>query len=445
MNKNFELYNKTPSNFCVLPFIHKAIDSNGDFKPCCVANPHLTETGNVANINDIPFDDFLKSSVIQNFKQSFKNNERNSLCDVCWKVDDVNGESHRKRAIHFLVSQPNTQDSEVISLQNTFMDFFQDKISWNIVQDKLDKLEFPYDLEIEPGTTCNFKCHFCGPYASSSWQQDHMLLYNSSKKEVEGFTKLGHWALDSEMWNSQAMYNGKKFHFMGGEPMLINSHFDFLEKISKRKQAKDVIVAYNTNGSKLPPNFDLYKKFNTTLVAFSIDAIEEKFEYQRYPGKWKEVENNIKTWITSMPTKLAVKIDPGWSVLNLLYMAELFIWADDIKKQFKLTDSQFDFDGHYYFGPFYCPTTLRPEQKELFKLKMETDIKLLLSSDLDSQMLTRADITYKNMIKHMFSRDAWTQEIENSRTFRIKGLDKLRNQSLKNSQPELNTILKIYE
>jgi sulfatase maturation enzyme AslB (radical SAM superfamily) len=446
MNKDFGKYDKVPSNFCLLPFLHKAIDSNGDYKPCCVADPHKTKDGQVANINFIHLDEFVKSKEIADFKQQFKDNQRSELCANCWTVDDQGGESHRKRIMTFFMNK--SWESGESQLYKKLEAFFNDNKEWTEVAVELDKVESPWDLEIEPGTTCNFKCHFCGPYASSSWQSDQKELYGTSTEEVSKFTKMGHWALDSELWNSEVMFAGKKFHFMGGEPMLIDAHFKFLKRLSERIDAKQVIISYNTNASKLPPQYALdqvYNKFKTNRVAFSIDAIGDRFHYQRYPGDWTVAENNMKTWISAIPDSIQAKIDPGWSILNLLYMGELFLWADTFKVNNNLTDNQFDFDGHYYFGPYYCPQTLTVEQKELFKKKMTADIEMLRSCIQDKRMMDRAEITYKNMLDHMLAADKWTQEIEDRRNHRIRGLDKIRNQSIKDYEPELNEILKIYD
>jgi hypothetical protein len=59
--------------------------------------------------------------------------------------------------------------------------------------------------------------------------------------------------------------------------------------------------------------------------------------------------------------------------------------------------------------------------------------------------MQRAEITYKNMTAHMLALDTWTEETEQLRGHRILGLDRIRSQSLAIVEPELNTILKLYE
>jgi len=443
MNKDFDKYNKVPSNFCLMPYLHKAIDGNGDFKPCCVADTHVMESGQDANINYIDFDTFIASKENKEFRQQFKNNERSELCHRCWTVDDHKGESHRKRVMTFFMNK--SWEGGETTLYKLLADFFADKITWDEVQAELDKVEAPWDLEIEPGTTCNFKCHFCGPHASSSWISDQRELYGTV--DANKATKMGHWALDSELWNSEVMYNGKKFHLMGGEPMLINAHFKFLEKLATRPDADKIRMSYNTNASTLPPEnvlAETYDKFHSTRVAFSIDGIKDKFHYQRYPGVWQEAEDNMSKWVTTVKN-IEAKIDPGWSILNLLDIAELFFWADEFKRKYNLSDKQFDFDGHYYFGPYYCPQSLKPEQKEQFKAKMLADIELLRQGNLTPRMMERAETTVENMLNHMMAKDTWDQETEDRRNYRILGLDRIRKQRLPDFLPELNKILKLYD
>jgi hypothetical protein len=126
-------------------------------------------------------------------------------------------------------------------------------------------------------------------------------------------------------------------------------------------------------------------------------------------------------------------------------MGELFLWADAFKKKHDLSDKQFDFDGHYYFGPHYCPQSLTTEQKQKFLDKMTADIIMLRSAGLGKRMMQRAEVTYKNMTAHMMAVDSWSEETEQLRRHRILGLDRIRNQSLAIVEPELNTILKLYE
>jgi hypothetical protein len=179
-------------------------------------------------------------------------------------------------------------------------------------------------------------------------------------------------------------------------------------------------------------------------VAFSIDAIEDRFHYQRYPGIWSQAESNMSTWVEAIRDNIEAKVDPGWSILNLLYMGELFLWADAFKKKHNLSDKQFDFDGHYYFGPYYCPQSLKPEQKQKFLDKMTADIIMLRSAGLGNRMMHRAEITYKNMTAHMMAVDSWNQETEDMRNFRFRGLDRIRKQSLADYLPEVNNILELY-
>ena len=45
--------------------------------------------------------------------------------------------------------------------------------------------------------------------------------------------------------------NIEKLEFFGGEPLLIDRHYDILEKCVELDIAKDIRIAYNTNASHI--------------------------------------------------------------------------------------------------------------------------------------------------------------------------------------------------
>ena len=59
--------------------------------------------------------------------------------------------------------------------------------------------------------------------------------------------------------------------------------------------AENIEIHYNTNGTHFPEEFiETWKKFRKVEIAFSIDNLGERFEYERSGAKWEEVEANIQ-------------------------------------------------------------------------------------------------------------------------------------------------------
>ena len=64
-----------------------------------------------------------------------------------------------------------------------------------------------------------------------------------------------------------------------------------------------------------------------TRCAFSIDDVEEQFEYQRYPATWSEVNANIDKWdkIKSQVKTIETQICCTINVLNVFNFVKIFI------------------------------------------------------------------------------------------------------------------------
>ena len=75
---------------------------------------------------------------------------------------------------------------------------------------------------------------------------------------------------------------------------------------------------------------------------------------------------------------------------------------------------------------------------------MEQDLELLRSSNIGKRLMDRAEITVENMINHMMAKDTWSQETEDVRNYRIRGLDRIRKQKLSDYLPGVNEVLKLY-
>ena len=103
--------------------------------------------------------------------------------------------------------------------------------------------------------------------------------------------------------NRQVVVQFKRIDFYGGEPWLIQEHWDTLSKMVELGYSKDCILHYTTNGTVFKSKqVDLLKQTKTVSIQLSIDGIGNRFEYQRYPGKWSVIENNIKRFCSCVNT-----------------------------------------------------------------------------------------------------------------------------------------------
>jgi sulfatase maturation enzyme AslB (radical SAM superfamily) len=84
----------------------------------------------------------------------------------------------------------------------------------------------------------------------------------------------------------------------GGEPLINNDFLDYCKYLTEQGYSKNIRLSFHTNLTVMPGKFiDTWKNFKWVNAKLSIDAIENDYEYIRYPGKWNIVAENIKELI----------------------------------------------------------------------------------------------------------------------------------------------------
>ena len=90
--------------------------------------------------------------------------------------------------------------------------------------------------------------------------------------------------------------------------------------------AKDIELRFNTNGQNEDNELkELYKSFKHVLVHLSMDGIEQRYEYIRYPGTWDKQLNVLNYW-DNMPDNVTVDIDCTVQALNVLHLPKFIKW-----------------------------------------------------------------------------------------------------------------------
>ena len=144
----------------------------------------------------------------------------------------------------------------------------------------------------------------------------------------------GSWARDNqEFWNSIDKITDqiRYLEFTGGEPFMIKEHFQFLEAIVDRGIAGQVEIHYNTNGTQFPEHAEnIWQHFKCVEIAFSIDDLGPRFEYQRTNAVWSEVEFNIARYCAMRDRNPNIKLQVCITVnaFNVMSLESVANWAD---------------------------------------------------------------------------------------------------------------------
>jgi len=191
-------------------------------------------------------------------------------------------------------------------------------------------------LDLKLGNICNLKCRICGSWSSSTFATEE--LANLSKDEDRKtnhhyqMLRAGAWPRENpQFWTEIAEISDQiqYIEFTGGEPFMIQEHFDLLQGLVDRGLADGVEIHYNTNGTQWPEGAaDIWRHFKAVEIAFSIDDVGARFEYQRSGARWAEVEANIVKFKTlrAQHHNMSLQVCSTVNVFNVLYLPELAEW-----------------------------------------------------------------------------------------------------------------------
>jgi MoaA/NifB/PqqE/SkfB family radical SAM enzyme len=304
-----------PKTICMLPWISIETSPIGSARPCCLAVDEITdESGEKYDLNKDNLQTIYNSKYMQDLRQQFRRGEKPKTCTRCWQEEDAGRASKR---IHSRIR----------------LKEFVDKVDY--ANDKPDQLWF---VDLKLGNICNLKCRICGSWSSSKWAQEEIDyvpgLKNKKSHLAYKFLQQGQWPRKTQaFWDNlrELLPNIKYLEFTGGEPFMIKEHFELLQYAVDQGYANNIDIHYNTNGTQWPDAHELWSHFKRVDIAFSIDNVGERFEYERYGAKWTEVEENIRRFhklrdrnIGKVTTQVCMTINTQ----NVYYLEELCDWVN---------------------------------------------------------------------------------------------------------------------
>ena len=175
-----------------------------------------------------------------------------------------------------------------------------------------------WKLEIVLDTTCNAACIQCGDTQSSLWRkqiaENKKIFHIQPEQQIDDKIDIIKKTVD--------LSKVKFFHFWGGEPLLTDTHLKFLREI---ENPEEVIVAYTTNCSIFPDDevLKLWEKFKEIKIGLSIDGMNDRFHYIRWPLTWEKATRNLEQFRDNTPRNIAYHVNCCIIPLNVFYINEL--------------------------------------------------------------------------------------------------------------------------
>jgi MoaA/NifB/PqqE/SkfB family radical SAM enzyme len=234
-------------------------------------------------------------------------------------------------------------------------------------------------LDLKLGNICNLKCRICGSWSSSTFAVEELnFLSREEKQKSFHYTMLkkGAWPRENPTFWQQIdgiIDQIQYIEFTGGEPFMIQEHFQLLQGIIDRGVASNVEIHYNTNGTQWPEQAsEIWRHFKTVEVAFSIDDIADRFEYQRTNAVWSEVNENIEKFrnLRQQCPNIQLQVCSTVNVFNVMYLESLAHWIDQQGFDFVYWNMMHE---AYYFSISTLPESAKKAVAERLKLAQVGD------------------------------------------------------------------------
>jgi MoaA/NifB/PqqE/SkfB family radical SAM enzyme len=396
--------NLPQDKFCVLPWISLEASPVGTVRPCCLADDEIVDNSDHKfELSTANFADIQNSNHMRRLRQQFLDGEQPQTCRKCWTEERAGRTSKRMHTLdrlkHMGISSEWTQDAKPLMF-----------------------------LDLKLGNICNLKCRICGSWSSSQFATEEIaFLPKDEQKKSHAYTMLraGAWPRDNpQFWDQiDSVLNDIRYiEFTGGEPFMIEEHFAMLQGMVDRGIAHNVEIHYNTNGTHYPEQAEsIWQHFKTVEIAFSIDDVGPRFEYQRSNADWNNVQSNIEKFFALkryLPNTIQLQVCTTVNIFNVRYISEVAEWSANHAFDFVYWNMMHD---AWYFSIACLPDSA----------------KQAISAYLDG-----VDTEYRvefNRIRDFMNNGASTDGFMTR--MKIRDLDQKRNTDLSTMSPELAQLI----
>ena len=391
----------------MLPWISIEASPIGTVRPCCLADDEIVDNeGNKFELSTADFADIQNSRHMRSLREQFLAGERPQTCRKCWNEERGGRTSKRMHTLdrlkHSIADTEWTADAKPLMF-----------------------------LDLKLGNICNLKCRICGSWSSSQFAAEEInQLPREEQKSSHAYQMLraGAWPRENtQFWQQidSVLTDIRYIEFTGGEPFMIDEHFDMLQGIVDRGIADQVEIHYNTNGTQYPARGEaIWRHFKTVEIAFSIDDIGERFEYQRSNANWQEVCVNLDRFrdLKECHKNIVLQVCTTVNVFNVRYLDQVAQWIDKNKESFNFVYWNMMHDA-WYFSIATLPDTAKARITEHLRT---ADVPLQYRGEFDR-------IT--DFMNTGASTDGFILRMK------IADLDRKRNQNLRAVEPEFADLI----
>ena len=283
--------------YCKLSHSGLYVGTTGSVRQCCIQKSTdstvITNWADIDSLSKMYIDDKWLSKV----RSDLDNGIQNSACSKCWRAEHSKLLSKRQRV------NSNAQYSDQTDITT---------------------------VDLRLSNKCNLQCKMCYPGASDQIAKLALeLKENGVHTDLLNTMGESIYNVDHLLTMVTDLPNLKYLRLAGGEPFIMPEVEEMLFKLVEMGKT-DITIDFITNCTSAKSKIiEVLEKFKSVQLQYSIDAIGDDLEYQRYPASWEKIETNFKKFYNS---KCEVNLTPCITLLNLVNLHEFIHWTEQFPK-----------------------------------------------------------------------------------------------------------------
>jgi len=320
-----------PETLCMAPWVHTYLSPQTERRMCCASREpaqnfeqYIDTRAGTGKYIPIALEQHWNSDHMRSVRRRMLAGETLPECEVC-----------------------NDKLLNTDVYRSYFNSLFGDKYDKAVEQTDAEGYTtmLPVSWDYRFSNLCNFKCRMCGDMLSSAWEseqrQHNMINWHDPKNnwmqpeiktQIEEFQTT---QIEAEFAAAVENHRVEEVYWVGGEPLMYEQHWRYMQRIIELGDGKNVYARYNTNLSRVRyRGVDLYDDILCGLrdwqVCASLDGTGRIGEYIRTGLRYEEWLDNFKRGVRLAKSRRQMRIDFTLTLPGMFEVSNIQQLANDL-------------------------------------------------------------------------------------------------------------------
>ena len=348
-----------PETLCMAPWVHTYLSPQTERRMCCASREpaqsfkqYIDTSEGTGEYNPQTLDEWWNGEHMRSVRVRMIRGETLPECEVC-NNKLLNTDVYRSYFWHLF----GHNYIQAMSTTDWSTGYYNGRpVSWDYRFSNL----------------CNFKCRTCGDMLSSAWEseqrQHNMINWHDSKnnwmcpeirKEI---TQFQDQQIEQEFAQAVEEHRIEEVYWVGGEPLMYEQHWRYMQRIIELGDGKRVYARYNTNLSRIDYKginlfTDILNNIRDYQICASIDGTGAIGEYIRTGLNYSQWLANYQQAVKQRRYSRQVRIDFTLTLPGLFEVENIVRLAQETNSEI-LAKVVFSFSPDIILSPLALPREL---------------------------------------------------------------------------------------